>query len=449
MKQKYPILMSICIQLLFCNILSAQNYNLRIDGLGSKNYVQTPEMSAIRKVALSSVNYSTGTVGIRIPLFNIECGDLSLPIYLSYNSTGIKVNEPSGWVGQNWTLHAEPILTRNLRGHCDNNGDFNFYKDRNSYYWMRKYLDNNILCTDDIMPDEYNFTLLEGGGMFMYGSNEEGKSKFVCLPYDDIEISGGGECISITDPLGIKYSYSGGVDYSFSPLMYKTAWHASTVTVSNGLDCISFKYNNIQRVNIERHEDHMVVVDDYIPANPFNTSAGCTKFDQIQASWLETSPDAEELFRMPVIYQTFDDQTKSYQMDGNHNLVDDGRAIDKISYYPNVSYEYQHLSEISFSGNKVTFTVDNNKNLSSITFMNNKGQTVKHFILDYELSRDRYYLTNIKELSTDNKVVACYHLNYNNTGGVARPGGRAYDFWGYNNSDYLYDYISLWHAFQH
>lgn len=443
MKQKYPILMSICIQLLFCNILSAQNYNLRIDGLGSKNYVQTPEMSAIRKVALSSVNYSTGTVGIRIPLFNIECGDLSLPIYLSYNSTGIKVNEPSGWVGQNWTLHAEPILTRNLRGHCDNNGDFNFYKDRNSYYWMRKYLDNNILCTDDIMPDEYNFTLLEGGGMFMYGSNEEGKSKFVCLPYDDIEISGGGECISITDPLGIKYSYSGGVDYSFSPLMYKTAWHASTVTASNGLDCISFKYNNIQRVNIERHEDHMVVVDDYIPANPFNTSAGCTKFDQIQASWLETCPDAEELFRMPVIYQTFDDQTKSYQMDGNHNLVDDGRAIDKISYYPNVSYEYQHLSEISFSGNKVTFTVDNNKNLSSITFMNNKGQTVKHFILDYELSRDRYYLTNIKELSTDNKVVACYHLNYNNTGGVARPGGRAYDFWGYNNSDYLYDYISL------
>lgn len=443
MKQKYPILMSICIQLLFCNILSAQNYNLRIDGLGSKNYVQTPEMSAIRKVALSSVNYSTGTVGIRIPLFNIECGDLSLPIYLSYNSTGIKVNEPSGWVGQNWTLHAEPILTRNLRGHCDINGDFDFYKDRTDYYWMRKYLDNNIQCSDDIMPDEYNFTLLEGGGMFMYGQNEAGKGKYICLPYDDMDISGSGQSTTITDPLGTKYSYSGGVDQSISPLSYKTAWHASAVTAANGIDCFSFKYNNVQRVNIKRHEDHMVVVDDYIPANPFNTSAGCTKFDQIQPSCLETSPDAEELFRMPVIYQTFDDQTKSYQMDDNHNLVDDGRAIDKISYYPNVSYEYQHLSEISFSGNKVTFTVDNNKNLSSITFMNNKGQTVKHFILDYELSRDRYYLTNIKELSTDNKVVSSYHLNYNPTGEVCRPGGRAYDFWGYNNSDYLYDYISL------
>ena len=440
---KVRVVTAIFLLLLSSPILFAQNYNLKIDGLCSKNYVQTPEMSAIRRVALSSVNYSTGTVDIRIPLFDIECGDLKLPIYLSYNSAGIKVNEPSGWVGQNWSLHAEPVLTRSLRGHCDNNGDFNFYKDRNSYYWMRKYLDNNILCTDDIMPDEYNFTLLEGGGMFMYGSNEEGKSKFVCLPYDDIEISGGGECISITDPLGIKYSYSGGVDYSFSPLMYKTAWHASTVTAANGIDCISFRYNNVQRVNIKRHEDHMVVVDDYIPSDPLNNSMGYTNLDQIQPNRIEIWPDVEELFRMPVIYKTFDDQTKSYQMDDTYNLVDDGRVIDKISYYPNISYECQRLSEISFLGGKVTFTVDNNKNLSSITFMNNKGQIIKQFVLDYSLSRDRYYLTNVKELSMDGEVVSSYHLNYNPTGGVCRPGGRAYDFWGYNNSDYLYDYISL------
>lgn len=444
MNIKVRIIASIYLLLIGSTSLFAQNYNLRIDGLSSKNYVQTPEMSAIRRVALSSVNYSTGTVDIRIPLFDIECGDLRLPLYLSYNTMGIKVNEPSGWVGQNWTLHAEPILTRNLRGHCDINGDFDFYKDKTSYYWMRKYLDNNLLCSDDIMPDEYNFTLLEGGGMFMYGSNQEGKGKYVCLPYDDMEISGGGACISITDPSGTIYSYSGGVDQSFSPLMYKTAWHASSVTAANGLDCLSFKYNNIQRINIKRHEDHMVIVDDYIPANPMTkANAGCTKYEQIQPSWLETTPDAEELFRMPVIYQTFDDETKSYQMDDNHNLVDDGRAIDKISYYPNISYEYQHLSEISFLGGKVSFSVDGNKNLCSIIFQNNKGLTIKHFVLDYSLSRERYYLANVKELSTDGKVVSCYHLNYNTTKGVCSPGGRAYDFWGYNNSDYLYDYISL------
>ena len=337
---KVRVVTAIFLLLLSSPILFAQNYNLKIDGLCSKNYVQTPEMSAIRRVALSSVNYSTGTVDIRIPLFDIECGDLKLPIYLSYNSAGIKVNEPSGWVGQNWSLHAEPVLTRSLRGHCDN--------------------------------------------------NEEGKSKFVCLPYDDIEISGGGECISITDPLGIKYSYSGGVDYSFSPLMYKTAWHASTVTAANGIDCISFRYNNVQRVNIKRHENHMVVVDDYIPSDPLNNSMGYTNLDQIQPNRIEIWPDVEELFRMPVIYKTFDDQTKSYQMDDTYNLVDDGRVIDKISYYPNISYECQRLSEISFLGGKVTFSVDRNMNLCNVVFQNNKGQIIKQFVLDYSLSRDRY-----------------------------------------------------------
>lgn len=130
MKFKYKILISICFLLQTSRFILAQNYSFKIDEIGTKNYVQTPEMSAIKKVALSSVNYSTGTVDIRIPLFSIECGGLNLPIYLSYNSTGIKVNEPSGWVGQNWTLHAEPILTRNLRAHIDRNGDFDFYKDR-------------------------------------------------------------------------------------------------------------------------------------------------------------------------------------------------------------------------------------------------------------------------------------------------------------------------------
>ena len=61
MNRKRKILVLYCLLFLICDFLSAQNYNLRIDGLSSKNYVQTPEMSAIRKIALSSVNYSTGT----------------------------------------------------------------------------------------------------------------------------------------------------------------------------------------------------------------------------------------------------------------------------------------------------------------------------------------------------------------------------------------------------
>ena len=164
-----------------CNVVAmSQRYNLKIDGLLSKKYVQTPEVNSIRQVSMSSVNYSTGSVDIRIPLFDIVCGYLNLPIYLSYNSTGIKINEPSSWVGQNWFLHAEPTVTRTPRGHVDHRNycDSETYQNRTTYEWVRRYLDNNITSAIDCMPDEYNFTLLSGGGMFMCCQSQDDNQRY-------------------------------------------------------------------------------------------------------------------------------------------------------------------------------------------------------------------------------------------------------------------------------
>lgn len=424
-------------------IIFAGNYSFRIDGLYKKNYVQTPEASAIRNIALSSVNYSTGTVDIRIPLFTVKCGELELPIYLSYNSSGIKVNEPVGWVGQNWFLHAEPMLTRVPRGHLDTDGkcDYEFYKNNTSYYWMRLYLQNNMTGPDN-MPDEYNFSLLTGGGMFMYSKTESGDNKYVCVPYDDMKISHSGH-FTVTDPIGVKYVYGGGIDKAITPITYETSWHASSIIAANGIDSISFKYENEQNIHIERHEEHFVVVDNYSPITTNGYRGGVTHYSSITPETLAAFPDVEELFKMPVVYKSFDDQTYSYQVSSDYRLVDDGRVFDKTYYYPDIAYCYKHLSEISYSGNKVKFEVDDNGFLHNISVVNNQGQTIKKFVLDYEEHRDRKYLTEVKELSIDGKVIYKYHLNYNNTGDVAYPGGRAYDFWGYNNSDYLHDNVSL------
>lgn len=442
MNTNNKILFAICL-FLYSSHIFAWNYSFKIDGLYKKNYVQTPEISTIKQIAMSSVNYSTGSVDIRIPLFNIECGDLELPVYLSYNSSGIKVNEPCGWVGQNWYLHAEPMLTRTPRGHIDKSGecDFDFYKDKKDYYWTRIYLNNNLKDPDN-MPDEYNFSLLTGGGMFMYSKTENNDKKYVCLPYDDMDISYSGH-FTITDPLGTKFEYGGGADQAVSPVMYETAWHASSVTAANGIDRISFKYDNEQNIHIKRHEEHFTVVDNYTPVTSMGYGGGVTHFGMIGQESLETCQDVEELFRMPVIYNSIDARTYSYQLGGNHALVDDGRVIDPIYYYPDIAYKYKHLSEITYLGNKVTFSVDDNGYLHKIAVINCDGQTVKNFILGYETHRDRQYLTDVKELSSEEKIIYCYHLNYYNTGDVTRPGGRAYDFWGYNNSDYLHDYVSL------
>ena len=90
----------------------AENNQITIDGLYKKNIVSSPEMSDMQYNCVNSIDYSSGQPDIRIPLFEIECGTLKLPIYLSYKSSGVKISEPSGWVGQNWTLHAEPAISR-------------------------------------------------------------------------------------------------------------------------------------------------------------------------------------------------------------------------------------------------------------------------------------------------------------------------------------------------
>lgn len=445
----------VCLGLLNSIPLAAQAYNFKIDDLYNKNYVQTPEMSAIKQIALSSVNYSTGCMDIRIPLFDIECGDLKLPIYLSYNSSGIKVNEPCSWVGQNWSLHAEPMVTRFPRGHADDAGtcNYDFFKDKTTYTSIKQYLDYSAPSSNDFMPDEYDYSLLTGGGMFMYCQDKNKQNKYVCLPYDDMYVDWIDK--TITDPLGVQYEFRGGVD-KIKGKQYVDSWHASSVIAPNGVDKILFKYDNLSTVSIKRHEDYITVVDNCQLYNTQGYHGGFRNYSEImsytientappdQQSLLEQFPDVEELFRMPVIYQTFDDVTKSYQLGNMRNLVDDGRVIDRLSYYDkSVDYEYQHLSEISFLGNKVTFKMNEGKCLTDIIVTNSEGRKIKHFQLSYEQHRERHYLMLVKELATDGSVAYSYKLNYNNTGDVTVPGGRAYDFWGYSNSSGITDVTSL------
>jgi len=61
----------------------------------------------------------TGTPKIDIPLYEINEGGYKLPISLSYNASGIKVNDIAGWAGLGFSLNAGGIITRNTVGGAD------------------------------------------------------------------------------------------------------------------------------------------------------------------------------------------------------------------------------------------------------------------------------------------------------------------------------------------
>ncbi|GAA3608239.1 RHS repeat domain-containing protein [Flavivirga amylovorans] len=76
----------------------------------------SPTASALAQYADVPVGYYTGTPNISIPIYEVSDKDISLSISLSYNASGIKVNQEASWVGLGWSLNAGGVITRQVRG---------------------------------------------------------------------------------------------------------------------------------------------------------------------------------------------------------------------------------------------------------------------------------------------------------------------------------------------
>lgn len=68
---------------------------------------------------LDKTVFETGAIdntGVRIPLYEIELEGVTLPIFLQYDNTGIRVNEAPSSTGMNWSLNAGGMIQREVRG---------------------------------------------------------------------------------------------------------------------------------------------------------------------------------------------------------------------------------------------------------------------------------------------------------------------------------------------
>jgi YD repeat-containing protein len=80
---------------------------------------QSPEAAALSKYSEFPVGTFTGIPGISIPLYTIQCGDISIPLALSYHAGGFRVNEEASCVGLGWNLNISAAITRSIVGEDD------------------------------------------------------------------------------------------------------------------------------------------------------------------------------------------------------------------------------------------------------------------------------------------------------------------------------------------
>lgn len=139
----------------------------------------SPSVSAVCKYGDIPVGYSTGTVDVSIPLYTLKCGELELPITLSYHGGGIKVDENASFVGLGWSLNAGGCIGVTVVGGTDSfmgsNYSIPLYSDMRQTYPQPCPYDVGELgamSRMDLQPDIHSYNFYNYTGQFVFDNQD-------------------------------------------------------------------------------------------------------------------------------------------------------------------------------------------------------------------------------------------------------------------------------------
>lgn len=230
-------------------------FNL-LNGQGQLNYQHvvppTPEVAAFAKNIDIPMSYSSGTPQINVPLYTVKTNGLQVPLSLSYNASGIRVEEGATWTGLGWNLSTGGSLTRSVRGLPDDAGSYGYmnaasnrtvkYHESLAYNSTERYYIETELFNQgqiDFEPDIFTFQVQGYSGKFYYNQDS---AKFLLSPYQNIKIETGGSTVDIftfilTLPNGVKCVFGGNSNNVEKRLSSTTAsWVNGTVYQTNTPD---------------------------------------------------------------------------------------------------------------------------------------------------------------------------------------------------------------------
>ena len=404
----------------------------------------SPNPASLIKDVNIPINLYTGVPQINIPLFEVKSKNLTIPISLNYNASGIKVQEIASWTGLGWTFNAGGMVTRIVRGLPDEdpNGFSGSNKVGDKVYneITSDYISNLVNGTWDTEPDVFYFQIPGKTGRFILDNS----GNPVLYPFQNIKIN------RLTDDNNIYYWQiidKDGTVYTFgrddssrestkskiayqADSKYKTyisTWYLASMSSPLTKENITLNYNSgsdIDYRNYIKTKKNML-----------------TCFDG-WGNYCETTPE---------------------------ETVTDADNIVKI-----IAPKY--LSQITSSTSTITLNsissrddLINGKYLNSITIKNQSGGEVKKFTFQYSYFTGSNYANSFtaKRLKLDKLVESSngislppYEFYYNTTQNLPPRNSFEMDNWGYYNkinttdgipavsADYTYIYFDKdgWHT---
>lgn len=362
----------------------------------------SPEVSSLFKFVDYPVSHSTGIPEISIPLYTVQCGNLSLPISIDYHASGRKFSDMTGAIGIGWNLNAGGTISRTVFGFPDESSpvpsnlrsasSLNI-KDDYRYLAELYYKDNDPLGTTyDSEYDLFTYSLPGMSGSFVLAGGSP-----TPLTLNNVKISGTVNYFTIIGEDGTKYTFQSSATSSVSSpyndynSSVKTSWYLDRIESADGKHTINLTYESVRL---------------------YDNPGGNMQYS---------------LMGETVIVK--DMGQRSYQ--NMYNTIKYENASMALSF------SSVRLKEINFGSGKVVFENEAvGGKLKKISIRDVSGVTVKtysltHDLLDHTLL-DNYKLSSIATTSGSNQT-DIYRFDYYPTS--VSFASNQHDYWGYLNDN--------------
>lgn len=423
------------------------------------DYPKSPEAAAFLKYGNTPVDLYTGTPNISIPIHTIQGKELSLPLSLTYDASGIRVDQVASSVGLGWNFNYGGVVSRELKGLPDRSntnvydkiyegnvrmlhdlleanptmgyfGPYSQAADRNG---ARVVLENHKAGLADFEADIFNFSINGLSGKIIvdyYTPIGNGKFRAICLNQPNIKVDyelSGNEINKwiIKDEKGNTYTFSHiettrnsymGADEEFH-YTYVSSWYISKIESPNKIDTLDFVYSipeiwseqNLKKREIREHYR----IDD------------CTDGEGGVGNGQQKSAPTNHVLNRP------DQSDRGYQITQSH--------------LEHITYNNKIVVSVTNSDNRTD--LPGKKRIEDIEILYN-GQALKHVSFDYtyfqadpnyehviasyniRLKLDKVIMSSSDPQDTEAHT---YEFDYFSENAIASRNSSAQDYWGYFN----------------
>lgn len=408
----------------------------------------SPTAAAFQNYIDYPVDLYNGLPNVNIPLYNLQIGNYSLPISLSYNAGGVKVQENESLVGLKWSLNYGGLISRTIMGHPDESEKVGRYggwfDSANTIDVVEVPLNLNILERStvgcyDFQPDVFYLNLPTGGTKFVFDENQipvqlTANSNFKITP-ESLTLQSGW---TVLDQIGNTYFLSqpetteskstcdtSSPESCPAPIKPTTSWNLDYIIPTGTTSQISFKYK------LYTYTENLFTSESYCPAINGMNSGGSNPLDY--------NKKCETLFtyrlRIPEEITAGDYKISfiSSQELNKHPKIDEIKIFYKNIIIKDYVFEYSTDKLLLKKIKEIDIDATTNIDQYSFDYYNETFRTNKN---SYAVDYFGYYNGQISNESMIPNKTGIFDYNY--------PFPKYYRLDRFNQLDYVYgEYVNL------